>query len=328
MELSGNEILRKTINHFTSIQKESADKAIRFPSIKKIRKNPAEHFSVIIEQANKIISNRGDCLLCGLRHWDEDKEFLENFFASEIIQFITEEKINIPGVTSAAYAQTTIPAKASFNIARSRLLPRTYASIDLANHAVAYQMFSIPFLIRLAIENKLKGIIGFVRSDINRPKAPPKLDTQELPITVLIQELKRLKCLDLPCSLDDLQEIYNWSCRFCHTGKKEYLWLNLKALETLAPLFSNEEHLKCQIEIQTLWGCGVLKPEVTLERLIDHKGPCQPLYYFKKGWCIQRLERALNNTKNPSLKPYTFYLSESALDERSAFYCSKSKAHI
>ncbi|MBX8489871.1 hypothetical protein K5D42_08390 [Pseudomonas cichorii] len=328
MSLSSGEILRIAIDHFMSVQKESADKSIRFPSSKRIRTNPAEHFSIIVEQANKVISNKGDCMLSGLRHWDEDKVFLESFFAREIIQFITEEKINIPGITSATYAQTTIPAEASFNIARSRLLTQTYASIELANHTVAYQTFSIPFLIRLAIENKLKSVIGFVKSDIVRPKTPPRLDTQEFPVSVLIQELKRLKCLNLPCNLDDLQEIYNWSCRFCHTGKKEYLWLNLKALEVLAPLFSYEEHFKCQIEIQTLWGVGVLTPESMNKKTIEHKGPCLPLYYLKKGWCIQKLERTLNNTKNPSLKPYRFYLSESALDERSAFYCSKSKAHI
>ncbi len=328
MKNSSTEILELTISHLAKIKKKHTSKSIRFPLSKKIKKDATEHFLIIIEQAEKIISKRDDCLLCGLPHWDNDKEFLENFFADDLMQFLTEEKITIPGINSLVYAQNSIPEKAAFNIARSRLLPSTYSSIELANHSVAYQTFSIPFLIRLTIENKLKSIIGFVKSDIKRPGIPVIRDTQEFPVTGLIQELKHLNCLDLPCSLEDLQEIYKWSCQFCHTGKKEYLWLHLKAIEILSPLFSHDEHLKCQIEVQTLWGCGVLKPEIMLEKLIDHKGPCLPLYYLNKGWSIKKLENALNNPKNKSITPYKFYLSESALDERSAFYCNKNKIYI
>ncbi|MEE4374653.1 hypothetical protein V2J67_20040 [Pseudomonas alliivorans] len=328
MKNSNTEILELTVSHLTKKIKKNTGNFICFPLSNKIKKDATENFSIIIEQAKKIISNRGDCLLCGLQHWDDDKEFLENFFADDLMQFLTEQQITVPGLTSLVYAQNIIPEKAAFNIARSRLLPSTYQSIDLANHSVAYQTYSIPFLIRLAIENKLKRIIGFVKSDIRPPKGQIKRGTQEFPVTGLIQELKKLKCLNLPCSLDDLQEIYKWSCQFCHTGKKEYLWLNLKAIEILSPLFSHDEHIKCQVEIQTLWGCGVLRPEIILDKLIEHKGPTLPLYYLNKGWSITKLEKALNNAKGKSLASYKFYLSESALDERSAFYCNKNNIHI
>lgn len=327
MDISSSDVIRNVVAHLTKLQKRRPGGVIRFPINKKLRKSPEEHFNVIIDQANKIIDERSDRLLCGMRFWSEDKEALERLFANDLQQFLAAEQISVPGVP-ATYAQTLIPDKASFNIARSRVLPNTYESIELANHVVAFETFSIPFLVRLSIENKLKKIIGFVKCDISRPGLPPKLDTQDLPVSSIIQELKRLKCLELPCDFDDLLQIYIWSCRFCHTGQKEYLWLNMKAIEILSPLFSFEKHLECQIQIQSLWGYGVLRPEVLFEKLYNHVGPCQPLYYFKKGWGIQSLEHALNTTSTKSLKDYTFYLSESELDERLGFYCQKNKVHI
>ncbi|WP_122411570.1 hypothetical protein [Pseudomonas viridiflava] len=328
MTHTSTEILELTINHLTKIGSKQKSKAVRFPNVTKLKKEPEEHFLVIVEQAKKVLNNCKRQPLCGLEHWGEDREFLIRFLADDLMQFLTEKEIRVPGINSLVFAQSTIPEKAIFNIARSRMLPATYGSIELANHPVAYQTFSIPFLLRLAIENKIKSIIGFVSSDIVRPNSPVIFNTQDIPVAGLIRELKALKCLTIPCSLDDLEQIYKWSCQFCHTGRKEYLWLSLKAVDILAPLFSYDENLGCQVDIQTLWKGDSLTPEATLERLIMHKGPCRPLYYLCSGWSTKKLESALNSSAIKVLKSYRFHLSDSALDEGSAFYCSKNNTFI
>lgn len=328
MTHTSTEILELTINHLTKIGSRQKSKVIKFPSVTKLKKEPEAHFSVIVEQAKKILANCKGQPLCGLEHWEEDKEFLISFFADDLMQFLTEKKIRVPSINSLVFAQTMIPEKAIFNIARSRVLPATYGSIELANHPIAYQTFSIPFLLRLAIENKIKSIIGFVSSDIVRSKGLAIFNTQDIPVAGLIRELKALNCLSIPCSLDDLEQIYKWSCQFCHTGRKEYMWLSLKAIDVLAPLFSHDENLGCEVEIQTLWKEDVLTPAAALEKLIMHKGPCRPLYYLSCGWSTKKLESALNNSANKALKGYKFHLSDSALDEASAFYCNKNKVFI
>ncbi|AQY64187.1 hypothetical protein PverR02_03720 [Pseudomonas veronii] len=327
MFLSDDEVLGIVVSHLTKLRKNRREKEVRFPLDRKLRSGPEEHFNIIIEQARKLIDGRTNERLCGLQFWDGDEKGLKRLFANDLQQFLAAENIFIPEI-SLVHAQTLIPDKAAFNIARSRLLPVTYKSIELANHASAFDYFSVPFLIRLSIENKLKKIIGFVKSDVARPGRASRLDTQEFPVTSLILELKKLGCLDLPCDFEDLLQIYNWSCRFCHTGQKEYLWLSMKAIEILSPLFSSEKHLECEIKIQSLWGYGVLKSQVLLNKTYTHVGPCQPLYYFGKGWGIHKLQQVLNTTDTASLKAYTFYLSESALGERSGFYCQKNKVHI
>lgn len=321
------ETLKHAIKHFSKNQKKPSKKTINFPSTNKIRSNHDQYFSVIAEQAQKLINDTTTDRLCGIEHWQEDRERLIERFTSDLIQFLTTENISITGINTLTYGQNIIPDKAAFNIARSQLLPNTYKSINLNNHKSEYQIYSIPFLIRLAIENKLKSIIGFTKSDTKHKNRTQK-NTQEFPVSPLITELKKLDCLNIPCSLDDLQNIYKWSCNFCHTGKKEYIWLSLKAIELVSPLFEHEEQLKRQINIQQLWGHCVLSPEFTIEKLMNHKGPTHPLYYLKTGWSIKKLERELNTTKTNSLMPYIFYLSETALDESSPFYCSRHKTHI
>src|SRR3990167_1478800 len=316
------ELLSHAIEHFKNKLKSHSKNNARFPSAKKIRSDPTLHFAIIVEQAQKLISEKSPKNLCGVGHWNADKDNLISLFARDLTQFITEENIVIPNIKSLVYGQKIIPEKALFNIARARILPNTYETITLHNHATEFQTYSIPFLIRLSIENKIKSVIGFIKSDVKRHNKI-KYDTEEFPAATLIQELNKLDCLNLPCTFEDLQEIYTWSCRFCHTGKKEYLWLNMKAIEVLSPFFAHDENLKIQINIQKLWGEGVLNPAAILEKLTMHPGALKPLFYLKKGWSIKKLEDSLNNTKTIALTPYTFYLSESALDETTPFYCSK-----
>lgn len=147
-------------------------------------------------------------------------------------------------------------------------------------------------------------------------------------LLLYIQELIKLKCLDLPCSLSDIANIYTWSCSFCHTGKKEYVWLSLKALEVLAPLFLYEEQKKYQIDITTLWRRkSALTESSLIELMRDYKGFLKPIYYFRDEFSIKGLQDSLNNSNNKNLAHYTFHLSETELGEVEYFYCTESKEH-
>ena len=56
-----------------------------------------------------------------------------------------------------------------------------------------------------------------------------------------------------------MKNIYSWSCKFVHTGQKEYRWLILKALDVVTQLFVNHQGVGGRIE--------TLKPGMTLNDL-------------------------------------------------------------
>ena len=47
--------------------------------------------------------------------------------------------------------------------------------------------------------------------------------------------------------LSELIEVYRWACGFTHTGKREYIWFILEALQAISPLFLYEENKKYKI---------------------------------------------------------------------------------
>ena len=63
----------------------------------------------------------------------------------------------------------------------------------------------------------------------------------------------------LNVSLEDVKNIYSWSCKFVHTGQKEYRWLILKALDVVAQLFVDHQGVG--------WRIQTLKPGMTLDKL-------------------------------------------------------------
>lgn len=103
----------------------------------------------------------------------------------------------------------------------------------------------------------------------------------EMPFSRL---LKALQAID--CSLDNIKNVYQWACDFCHTGEKEYLWLTMKALEIVSPLFIWEEQKKAEVTISDLWPSEGMSEEEEVMRLINFKGPSRPLYYYREGWSV------------------------------------------
>ncbi|MEJ8918202.1 hypothetical protein WL832_26925 [Escherichia coli] len=173
-------------------------------------------------------------------------------------------------------------------MAASSLLPNTYKTIE-QNAGKVFDTYSIPFKIRVAIENKIKSIIGFKSLAIIKNNGD-KINSNEFPFAGVINELISTNCLELPCSLKDVKNIYQWGCEFCHTGEKEPVWLSMKALEIIALLFIYEHQKKNEINVIELWG----HEEDIINKLIEYKGVVKPLFYFKDEWSVQKLQDHLN----------------------------------
>ncbi|UJR53256.1 hypothetical protein [Dickeya zeae] len=303
-----------------------------FPNKNKLYSNDDVQIKIIIEQGEKLLSLSSQDFLFGLNVHQNDKNVLLEFFLSDLEQFTTEKRIYLGEKQIFMYAQSTISEHAFFHLAASPLLPTTYATIH--QHAgQAFNVYSIPFKIRVSLENKLKSIIGFKSLDVEKLNGD-KIESYDFPFLYVINELIYLKCLDLPCSLDNVKNIYQWSCGFCHTGDKEPMWLLLKALEIISPLFVYEFQKMYEIDITELWCKGGLSNNDILEKIIKYKGFIHPVYYFKDDWSISKLQSILNSPscnrkkyKRKDAKEVIFNLSETELNEVPSYWCSRTKNH-
>ncbi|CDU05640.1 MULTISPECIES: hypothetical protein [Vibrio] len=300
--------------------------SVDFPSKKKLETDNTASLEVFVEQAEKLLSNRIDYCIFNKGMGIKDRQSLLELLIADVEQFATNHRLEISDKFMLSFSQSQISDHAFFQLAASSILPKTYESIDLLQHEETFSIYSIPFKLRVAIENKIKSMIGFQSSDVSR-NGKVKKETQELPVTMIIHELIKLKCLNLPCDLQSISNIYTWSCSFCHTGKKEYLWMSMKAIETLSLLFLFDEQKKKEINIHDIWPNDLTEEDLTA-KIINYRGFTCPLYYFKDGWSVNRLQETLNNSKNKNLKPYKFKLSEVALDECNGFYCSSSERWV
>lgn len=324
--MTNEEKLKEYISSVKSGMEKGLRSHINFPSKNELSKSPEIQKQVLVEQACKLLSAGQGIKLAGSLPWSKDRESLISLYLQDIEYFATENSIQLNDTFIASFGQTKISNSALFHIARSSLFKASYQSVDLHRNNDAFNLFSIPFTIRVAIENKLKSIIGFRCCDVHNGSRVIE-GSREFPVTLVIDELKRLKCLDLPCSLDDLNNVYSWSCNFCHTAEKEYIWLILKAIEVIAPLFEYQNQIQYEFDITEFWGKRVLTEDSLIEKTISYKGFLRPLYYIKEGYGLSRLESELNNSKNEALKRYKFHLSQEALDEAFGFYCSESKVY-
>jgi hypothetical protein len=276
-----------------------------FPSKKQLNV-PDSHLPIIIEQAKKLLQSETDSDFFESQNWLKDEESLLALFTNDLEQFSTQHNLNLTDDLVSSYGKMKISGDAFFHLAKSSLFPTYYKSIDLLEEKPSFDIYSGPFKIRVALENKLKCIVGFKCCDITRYRKT-RAGVSELPFSEVIKELIKFKCLDLPCSLKDILKIYSWSCNFCHTGEKEHVWVTLKALEIIAPLFSYDDQKEYEFDITDLWGKCVLTEDSLIEKMGNYKGYLKPIYYFKRQYSIQWLEKKLNSSKNPALRYYTFH---------------------
>lgn len=235
-----------------------------------------------------------------------------------------------------SFSQTRIAENAFYHLAVSPLLPNTYKTIDQIAGRV-FDTYSIPFKLRAALELKLRTITGFEKYEIIQDEKTIHI-SNELPFSRLLKELQSIDCFELPCSMANIKNVYQWACNFCHTGEKEYLWLTMKALELVSPLFIYQEQKKVQVDIQKFWPTEKMNEEEKIQRLNLFKGPVSPLCYLRDGWTVQRLQNALNDaeetrrtvalTKGCKRKTYKYNLSETNLAEIAPYYCSRTRQYF
>ncbi|KEY59672.1 hypothetical protein [Serratia sp. DD3] len=311
----------------------------KFPDKKVLRSDMPRQLAIVAEQAEKLLFLKPGDTLFGLVYHEDDRLALIELFMTDLVQFATLHRIDL-GIHVAMWGQTRIAESAFFHLAVSPLLPSTYKTIDQVGGSV-FDIYSIPFKLRVALELKLRTITGFEKCEITQNRKFAPIVSNELPFSPLLKGLQSVNCLELPCSLGNIKNIYQWACNFCHTGEKEYVWLSMKALELVSPLFIYQEQKKTEIEIYKIWPMEGMSEKEQCERLLEFKGPVKPLYYFQKGWTVQRLQDALNveeekkrgavvtqgRKKSVTGPIYKYYLSEINLAEISSYYCGRTCQH-
>ncbi|HDR9100708.1 hypothetical protein [Burkholderia vietnamiensis] len=236
-----------------------------FPNPSSIKDKPQQHLNIIVEQAERVIAAIDDPSLyvdhIGILPSSIDLSSIAELFAGDIKQFATENP-DLDLIKNGFYiAQSQLPGYTLFRLSRSKLLPDTYGKyIELLDQENAFSLYSVPFIVRLAIESKLKGMVGFKSSNIRLSDGQTKV-SNEFPALKIINFLISSNLIESSLPFGELKKIYNWSCGFVHTGKKEYIWMSLKAISCLNVLFSKDynQHYGDRI-------C-YLKSDVTLARL-------------------------------------------------------------
>jgi hypothetical protein len=299
-----------------------------FPGKKTLQTNPELQLAIIAEQAEKLLTLKPEASLFGLEVHEDDHLALIKMFLDDLVQFTTLHHIDL-GINIAAWRQMKITEHACFHLAVSPLLPSTYESIDQVGGRV-FDTYSIPFKIRLALELKLRSITGFEKHEIIQ-KGKPTIYSKELPFEHLLNALLKINCLGLKCSLSEIKKIYKWSCNFCHTGEKEFMWLSMKALEIISPLYIYSEQQNQQVYISNIWPTEGMTDDEQCERLMEHEGPVRPLYYFRDGWTVQKLQETINKNEmknKPNQKTYVYYFAEKNLAEINSYYCNRSRKYV
>lgn len=283
-----------------------------FPNPSSIKDKPHQHLNVIAEQAERVIAAIDNPSLymdhIGIIPTAVDINSIARIFVNDIEQFATANPEIKLIKNKLTFAQNHLPSYTLFRLSRSKLLPDTYEKhIELLDQKSIFSLYAVPFLVRLAIENKLKGMVGFKSSEIRLSDGQTKV-SNEFPALKVINFLISSDLIESPMPLGELKKIYNWSCGFVHTGKKEYIWMSLKAVSNLNALFSKDYN----------------------------QSHGQPICYLKSGVTLAQLQSEINKSPSfskPSENKVTeeaimLELSEDEFDYTSGFWDKRNTQNI
>jgi len=275
-----------------------------FPNQKILKEKPHQHLGIIVAQAEQLAAAKNDpnkfLEFIGINPTLNDIDWLIDIFINDIKQFSTQNPELELLKNMDLWAQSQLPSYTLFALSRSRILPETHEKyIELLDQPRKFDLFSVPFLVRLSIEQKLKAIIGFESSESKLNDGQIKVSDQ-FPALKVINFLISSELVNSPLSFDEIKKIYNWSCGFVHTGKKEYIWLSLKAVSLLNKLFSMD--------------CGSYYGE--------------KINYLKQGVTIEELQSTINSSpsflKSNEIKiteeSISLKLSTNKFDETAGFW--------
>lgn len=338
--------LKKILNEIKEGHKNHYQEDYPFPAKDKSN-DVSVNLSIFIDQSEKLINGDLNLGLCKDLIDIDDVDNLAGIFCTDIRQFITKNYKKIKFKTNLnLIGQSVIREHALFNIARARILNNSYKEIDLGENDEMYNLFSIPFLLRLSIENKVKKIIGFESYDIKIKNRENKIITIEnqknMPVNLVLKELHGLDCIDLPCDFSDLINIYGWACNFCHTAEKESIWMISLATSKISPLFDYELNTSKKKAIYEILGIDISSKnhkhktdDENPGQIICNEELIKEIYlyesvvcFLKIGLTIKMVEEKLNSSKNPKLKNYKFKLNVSEMEDFSGFFVKKKYRHI
>ncbi|WP_455916961.1 hypothetical protein [Pantoea agglomerans] len=108
--------------------------------------------------------------------------------------------------------------------------------------------------------------------------------------------------------------------------------MSMKALELISPLFIYKCQKMYEIDASDLWHKYVISKEYFEEKARDQTMFPRPVYMFRTGWSVNKLQTHLNKPENPKrkykrgdAKEIIFNLSEKELIEVECYYCSRTK---
>lgn len=272
-----------------------------FPDKHKIL-DPQENLILIIKHGNNILKNFEKKSLDFIY-----EEKLLNIFIKHIYEYLLKENIYIPGIP-LGFGQEYFTSKPLYHIAKSKIFHEKYSNIDLLNSG-DFELYTVPFILRLCIETKIKSIIGF--ESLTKCINNNFINDFNIPVKDVLRILSLSKIIDFPVQFNTLMNIYDWSCQFTHNANKENIWITLEALEILDPIFLYTEEKSRHQSV-----------------LDENHHFYEYLNYLKPNFELIDLENEINNNQISKRKKYKFKLNKEKLGSKHPIYNKIDNTHI
>jgi hypothetical protein len=292
------QILEKALSRLNEIKSPLKPKAV-FPSQISI-KHVGQMAHFILLEGNKLINQKNAPfpIIAGIKSTQEELKAVVVRFLSDLDKFSTEYGLSL--TERLHWSQAQISSNALYNLARASLLPTTYESIDLLSNDAYYNQSSVPHKLRLAIELKIKSMIGFAK--IEKIEKNGQRREVTFPTSAILNALTKSEVIDIACDPSEIKKIYEWACGFTHTGRSDFIWMDLIAFNYLSPIFDGQGKLE----------------------KISSGDACYN--YIKSGQDIFDLERELNNLLRK--KQLEILLLPEFMESQLSFYDSLNKRYI
>ncbi|MGR5233656.1 hypothetical protein [Vibrio rotiferianus] len=224
---------------------------------------------------NVLNSDEPKCF--GVNLETEDAERLIELHLSDLYKYATKKHIRLDGKLS--FGHEYFNNGALFYRAKKTLIPSSFDNIRECE-SNGFDFYQIPFMLRLAIENKAKSIIGYQSSKYVKTKRNCQFPTSKV-IHFLIN--------DKDCILfgyNDLLNVYKWSCTFVHEAKIDYIWNIMNAIRVCEPIFDN-------INNQNLR--GRIKPDGEVD-IMARLHNIHKINFFNSDLDINALQERINSS--------------------------------
>jgi len=272
-----------------------------FPDKNKIS-DPQENLILILKHGNKILNNFNNYPFDFI---DEIK--IIDIFIKHIYEYLLRADIYIPGIP-LEFGQEFFTSKPLYHIAKSKIFHEKYSNIDL-HGSEDFELYTIPFILRLCIETKIKSIIGF--ESLTKCVNKNLINDCNIPVKDVLRILSVSKIIDFPVQFNTLMNIYDWSCQFTHNANKENIWITLEALEILDPIFLYTEEKSRHRSV-----------------LDENHHFYEYLNYLKPNFELIDLENEINNNQISKRKKYEFKLNKEKFGSKHSIYNKIDNTHI